>query len=107
MTNKTKLSHRDSVRQTILSQLSNFFLACENGIRKVTQGARKVTHGVRKVTHGVRKVTFKQQFQIQSEFFENISVDVRVNEKVYSINCYYCPPDADNHELFLGETENA
>ena len=43
--------------------------------------------------------------QIQSEFFESISVDIRVKEKVYSVNCYYRPPDTDNHELFLEETE--
>ena len=52
-----------------------------------------------------QKLIFKQQSQIQSEFFENISADIRVKEKVYSINCYYRPPDADNHELFLVETE--
>ena len=52
-----------------------------------------------------QQFVFKQQSQIQSEFFESISVDVRVKEKVYSINCYYRPPDTDNHELFLWETE--
>ena len=50
-------------------------------------------------------LTFKQQFHFQSNLFENISVDVRVKEKVYSINCYYRPPDFDNHESFLEETE--
>ena len=52
-----------------------------------------------------QSLTFKQQFHIQSQYFENISVDVRVNNKIYSINCYYRPPDQDNHECFLDETE--
>ena len=53
----------------------------------------------------LQSLTFKQQFNIQSEYFENISVDVRVKNKIYSINCYYRPPDQDNHECFLDETE--
>ena len=50
-------------------------------------------------------LTLKQQVQIQSDIFENISVDVRVREKVYSINRYYRPTNADKHESFLFETE--
>ena len=50
-------------------------------------------------------LTFKQQPHIQSELFENISVDVRVREKIYSINCYYRPPIVENHEIFLNETD--
>jgi hypothetical protein len=50
-------------------------------------------------------LTFKQQSHIQSEFYENISVDVRVNNIIYSINCLYRPPDFDNHEHFISETE--
>ena len=50
-------------------------------------------------------LTFKQQSHIQSEFYENISVDVRVNKITYSINCLYRPPDYDNHEHFLTESE--
>ena len=49
--------------------------------------------------------TYRQQKQLQSKHFENISVDVRVNDEIYSINCYYRPPNAENHDLFLEETE--
>ena len=62
-------------------------------------------HGGGCLVYVSQLLTFKQQVQIQSDFFENISVDVRVREKVYSINCYYRPPNADNHESFLFETE--
>ena len=50
--------------------------------------------------------TYKQQEHLQSKHFENISVDVRVNIETYSINCYYRPPNAENHDLFLEETES-
>ena len=49
--------------------------------------------------------TYKQQKHLQSNYFENISVDVRINGDIYSINCYYRPPNVDNHNLFLEETE--
>ena len=49
--------------------------------------------------------TYRQQKQLQSKHFENISVDVRVNDEIYSINCYYRPPNSENHDLFLEETE--
>ena len=52
-----------------------------------------------------QQLTFKQQSQIQSDFFENISVDVRVRDKIYSINCYYRPPVIENHDSFLVETD--
>ena len=48
-----------------------------------------------------QKLTFKQQYQIQSDFYENISVDIRVDNKTYSVNCLYRPPDASNHEHFF------
>ena len=62
-------------------------------------------HGGGCLVYISQQLIFKQQSHIQSDYFENISVDIRVKEKVYSINCYYRPPDAENHELFLGETE--
>ena len=62
-------------------------------------------HGGGCLVYISQQLIFKQQSHIQSDYFENISVDIRVKEKVYSINCYYRPPDAENHELFLRETE--
>ena len=63
-------------------------------------------HGGGCIMYISQKLTFKQQTQIQSDFFENISVDIRVDNKTYSVNCLYRPPDASNHESFLIETEN-
>ena len=39
--------------------------------------------------------------------FEHIWVDIRVNNKTYSINALYRPPNesADDHSLFLNESE--
>ena len=53
-------------------------------------------------------LTLKQQNQLQSEFFEHIWVDIRVKDKIYSINSLYRPPNEDNesHALFLQEIEN-
>ena len=62
-------------------------------------------HGGGCLVYISQTLTFKQQHKLQSDFFGNISVDVRVREEVYSINCYYRPPDFDNHESFLEETE--
>ena len=49
--------------------------------------------------------TYEQQNQLQSKYFENISVDVRINDEIYLINCYYHPPNTENLDLFLEETE--
>ena len=62
-------------------------------------------HGGGCLVYISQTLTFKQQYKLQSDYFENISVDVKVHDKVYSINCYYRPPDTDNHDLFLEETE--
>ena len=47
------------------------------------------------------------QFRLQSEFFEHIWVDIRVNDKIYSLNTLYRPPNESNesHALFLSESE--
>ena len=63
-------------------------------------------HGGGCLVYISQQLTFKQQSNIQSDFFENISVDVRVDNRIYSINCLYRPPEASNHECFLAETEN-
>ena len=56
-------------------------------------------HGGGCLVYISQQLTFKQQSQIQSDFFENISVDVMVCDKIYSINCYYRPPVIENHEF--------
>ena len=51
-------------------------------------------------------LTYVQQPKLQSQFFEHIWVDVRVKDKIYSINTLYRPPNeaATDHELFLKES---
>ena len=44
--------------------------------------------------------------QLQSDKYNHIWVDVRVSDKIYSINCFYRPPNYKNHSEFLNETEN-
>ena len=51
-------------------------------------------------------LTYKQQIKLESAHFEHIWVDIRQNNKIYSVNCYYRPPNINNHEIFLQETEN-
>ena len=63
-------------------------------------------HGGGCLVYISQQLTFKQQSNIQSDFFENISVDIRVDNRIYSINCLYRPPEASNHECFLAETES-
>ena len=62
-------------------------------------------HGGGCLIYIAQMFTYRQQKQLQSKHFENISVDVRVNDEIYSINCYYRPPNVENHDLFLEETE--
>ena len=50
-------------------------------------------------------LTFKRQSRFESKHFEHIWVDVRINDKIYSINAMYRPPNVDNHDLFLKEVE--
>ena len=63
------------------------------------------THGGGTLIYISQLFTFKQQLHLQSDFFEHLSVDIRVNNDIFSINCYYRPPNEENHELFLEETE--
>ena len=54
-----------------------------------------------------KNLTFKQHDNLQSDHFKHIWVDVRVKNKIYSINALYRPPNesADDHALFLNEIE--
>ena len=63
------------------------------------------THGGGTLIYISQLFTFKQQLHLQSDFFEHLSVDIRVNNDIFSINCYYRPPNEENHDLFLEETE--
>ena len=52
-------------------------------------------------------LTFKQKNELQSDKFDHIWADVRVNEKLYSVNAFYRPPCETNesHSEFLEETD--
>ena len=63
------------------------------------------THGGGTLIYISQLFTFKQQVHLQSDSFEHLSVDVRVNNDIFSLNCYYRPPNEENHDLFLEETE--
>ena len=49
------------------------------------------------------RLTFKHQLNLQSDMFEHVWVDVRVNDKLYTINAFYRPPNesAQSHTEFM------
>ena len=52
-------------------------------------------------------LTYQQKSEFQSDKFEHIWVDVKLENKVYSINALYRPPNHTlaEHDLFLSESE--
>ena len=64
-------------------------------------------HGGGVLMYVSEKLAFQQKFEFQSEFFEHIWADVRVNGQTFAINGLYRPPneDAESHDLFLETTE--
>ena len=53
-----------------------------------------------------KNLTFKRQQKLESDHFDHIWVDVRIFDKIYSVNALYRPPNESNHELFLQEIES-
>ena len=53
------------------------------------------------------QLTYKQNTELQSQYFEHIWADVKVGNYTFTITTYYRPPNetAADHELFLGESE--
>ena len=53
-------------------------------------------------------LTFKHQTQLQSKHYEHLWVDIKVKNKLYSINALYRPPNETNadHLLFINECES-
>ena len=62
-------------------------------------------HGGGCLVYIAESFTFKEQKNLQSKKYEHISVDVRVGQKNISINCFYRPPQYENHADFLEESE--
>ena len=53
-----------------------------------------------------KNLTFKRQQKLESDHFDHIWVDIRIFDKIYSVNALYRPPNESNHELFLQEIES-
>ena len=62
-------------------------------------------HGGGCLIYVAETFNFKEQKLLQSDKYEHISVDVRVGQKVLSINCFYRPPIYNNQTEFLDESE--
>ena len=58
-------------------------------------------HGGGCLVYIASSFTFKHQSKLQSQKYEHIWVDVRVSDKIYAINCFYRPPNNENHVEFL------
>ena len=53
-----------------------------------------------------KNLTFKRQQKLESDHFDHIWVDIRMGDKIYSVNAMYRPPNVNNHELFLHEVDS-
>ena len=53
-----------------------------------------------------KNLTFKRQLKLESDHFDHIWVDIRMGDKIYSVNALYRPPNVSNHELFLQEIDS-
>ena len=53
------------------------------------------------------QLTYKQNTELQSEYFEHIWADVKVGNYSFTVTTYYRPPNetAADHELFLSESD--
>ena len=64
-------------------------------------------HGGGVIMYIADYLIYQHHPELQSEYFEHLWVDVRVNEKIFAINGLYRPPNetADDHQLFLNTSE--
>ena len=64
-------------------------------------------HGGGVLMYISENLAFQQKHELQSEFFEHIWADIRINGKLFAVNGLYRPPneDAENHNLFLETAE--
>ena len=67
----------------------------------------RTRHGGGVLVYISESLTYEHKTELQSEKFEHIWADIRVKEKLYSINAFYRPPNESNesHTEFLVETE--
>ena len=79
-------------------------LICLPGFHEPVRRDRN-RHGGGCLIYVANTFTFKHRTELQSDKYEHISIDVRVSEKMFSINCFYRPPNYENHAEFLEESE--
>ena len=65
-------------------------------------------HGGGVLIYIAEALVFQHRSELQSNNFEHIWADVRINEKTYAINALYRPPNEspDDHQLFLQTADN-
>ena len=65
----------------------------------------RTRHGGGVLIYISESLTFQQKTELQSDKYEHIWADIRVKDKLYSINALYRPPNEDNdsHTEFLDE----
>ena len=51
------------------------------------------------------KLTFAHKPELQVNNFEHIWVDIKVKKSLYAVCVWYRPPNVENHDLFLSESE--
>ena len=66
-------------------------------------------HGGGTMIYVAEHLTFKQQTLLQNDQFDHLLVDIKVREKIYSVNALYRPSSqttSDDYENFLTVTKN-
>ena len=64
-------------------------------------------HGGGVLMYIAENLAYQHRSELQSNFYEHLWADVRINDKIFAINGLYRPPneDAENHKLFLETAE--
>ena len=65
-------------------------------------------HGGGVLMYIAESLAFQNRPELQSDNYQHIWADVRINGKIFAINGLYRPPneDADSHKIFLETAEN-
>ena len=65
-------------------------------------------HGGGVLIYIAEHLAFQNRLEFQSNYYEHLWADIRVNDKIYAINALYRPPNEsqDEHQLFLQTADN-
>ena len=65
-------------------------------------------HGGGVLIYIAEHLAFQNRPEFQSNYYEHLWADIRVNDKIYAINALYRPPNEsqDDHQLFLQTADN-